>query len=276
MKTPITYYGGKQNMLKHIMPLIPAHTIYCESFAGGAAVFFEKQPSQMDVINDLNGELINFYRTIVCNYEELKREINRTLHSRTQHESAWFIYNHPDDFTNIQRAWSVFVLSKLGFAGQFSNSFGFDKSEGRQARKVDFAKEAFTVELRKRLEIATIENDDAFRVITRYDPPETFHFIDPPYVGSDMGHYTGMFDDADLERLLQLCVTLQGKFMLTMYPNDNIQLYAEQNGWVIHSVERQISACKENRRKQEEWIVCNYPEPARQSEFNLFAGLNCV
>ncbi|HBX45570.1 MAG TPA: methyltransferase, partial [Porphyromonadaceae bacterium] len=169
MKTPITYYGGKQNMLKHIMPLIPAHTIYCESFAGGAAVFFEKQPSQMDVINDLNGELINFYRTIVCNYEELKREINRTLHSRTQHESAWFIYNHPDDFTNIQRAWSVFVLSKLGFAGQFSNSFGFDKSEGRQARKVDFAKEAFTVELRKRLEIATIENDDAFRVITRYD-----------------------------------------------------------------------------------------------------------
>jgi DNA adenine methylase len=99
----------------------------------------------MDVINDLNGELINFYRTIVSDYNSLKAEINRTLHSRTQHESAWFIYNHPDDFTNIQRAWAVWVLSKLGFAGQLSNSFGFDKSEGRHPRKIEFAKEAFTV-----------------------------------------------------------------------------------------------------------------------------------
>ncbi len=90
MRTPITYYGGKQTMLKHIMPLIPKHEIYVESFAGGAAVFFAKQPSQMDVINDLNGELINFYHTVVSNFDELKREVDRTLHSRTQHETAWF------------------------------------------------------------------------------------------------------------------------------------------------------------------------------------------
>lgn len=79
MRTPITYYGGKQTMLKHIMPLLPKHDIYVESFAGGAALFFAKQPSKMDVINDLNGELINFYRTIVSSYDELKAEIERTL-----------------------------------------------------------------------------------------------------------------------------------------------------------------------------------------------------
>lgn len=271
MRTPITYYGGKQTMLKHIMPLIPKHEIYVESFAGGAAVFFAKQPSAMDVINDLNGELINFYRTVVSNFDELKREVDRTLHSRTQHETAWFIYNHPDDFTNVQRAWAVWVLSKMGFAGQLSNSFGFDKSEGRHPRKVAFAKEAFTIELRKRLEIATIESDDAFKVIARYDTPETFHFIDPPYVGSDMGHYSEMFDDADLERLLQLCETIMGKFMLTMYPNDVIRGYADRSGWIIHALDRQVSACKaESRRRQEEWMVCNYLPPREQKELNLW------
>lgn len=272
MRTPITYYGGKQTMLKHIMPLIPKHEIYVESFAGGAAVFFAKQPSRMDVINDLNGELINFYRTVVRNFDELKREVDRTLHSRTQHETAWFVYNHPDDFTNVQRAWAVWVLSKMGFAGQLSNSFGFDKSEGRHPRKVHFAKEAFTVELRKRLEIATIESDDAFKVIARYDTPDTFHFIDPPYVGSDMGHYSEMFDDADLERLLQLCETLTGKFMLTMFPHKVIRSYSEKNGWLINSVERTISAAKNDRRKQEEWMICNYEPPVEQGALNLFAA----
>lgn len=271
MKTPITYYGGKQTMLKHIMPLVPKHDIYVESFAGGAAVFFAKQPSRMDVINDLNGELINFYRTIVNNYDALKSEIERTLHSRTHHESAWFIYNHPDDFTNVQRAWAVWTLSKMGFAGQLSNSFGFDKSEGRHPRRVNCAKDAFTVELKKRLEITTIEQDDAFKVISRYDTHQTFHFIDPPYVGSDMGHYSNMFDDADLERLLQLCRTLTGKFMLTMYPNDVIRSYSDKNNWIIHAVDRQVSACKtENRRRQEEWMVCNYVPPMEQSSLNLF------
>jgi DNA adenine methylase len=80
-----------------------------------------------------------------------------------------------------------------------------------------------------------------------------------------------MFDDADLERLLQLCITLRGKFMLTMYPNETIRSYAYEHGWVIHSVDRQISAClAESRRKQEEWMVCNYEQPTQQT-LNLFA-----
>jgi DNA adenine methylase len=129
MKTPITYYGGKQNMLKHIRKHVPLHELYCEPFAGGAAVFFDKEPAKVNVINDLNGELINFYRTVVTNMQELKIEVEKTLHCRNQHEHAWHIYNNSDYFTNVQRAWAVFMLSKMGFAGQLSSSFGFDKSE---------------------------------------------------------------------------------------------------------------------------------------------------
>ena len=260
MKTPITYYGGKQTMLKHIRPLIPAHTLYCEPFAGGAAVFFDKEPAQLNIINDLNGELINFYRIVASKPDEFRSEVLQSLHSRGQHEHAWYIYNHPVFFTEVQRAWSVWVLSKMGFAGQISNSFGFDKSIARHPKKIINAKVAICDELVSLLEHATIECDDAFKVIRRYDTPDAFFFIDPPYVGSDMGHYSGMFNEQNLTDLLLLCESLQGKFMLTMYPNDVVKGFSDKNGWVIHAVERQISACTaKHRRRQEEWMVCNYP-----------------
>jgi DNA adenine methylase len=259
IKTPITYYGGKQGMLKHIRPLIPPHDLYCEPFAGGAAVFFDKEPVKVNVINDLNGELINFYKTIVSDIEGLKIEIQKTLHCRSQHQHAWYIYNNPDYFNVTQRAWAVFILSKLGFSGQLSSSFGFDKANALHPRKIRFAKDIFTEELKTLLEHSTIECDDAFTIIRRYDCDDAFHFIDPPYVGSNMGHYSGMFNEQSLIELLELLVDLNGKFMLTMYPNQTIGRYADRNGWVIHRIERNISACRASaRRKQEEWIVCNY------------------
>ena len=79
LKTPITYYRGKQKMLKHILPLVPKHNLYTEVFAGGAALFFAKEPSNVEVINDLNGELINFYQTTVNQFEELKKQIEKTF-----------------------------------------------------------------------------------------------------------------------------------------------------------------------------------------------------
>lgn len=258
-KTPITYYGGKQNMLKHILPLIPEHNIYTECFAGGAAVFFAKKRASVEVINDLNGELINFYRVTVERFDELKAKIELLLHSRAAHQHAWYVYSHPQFFRKVDRAWAVFTLSKMGFAGQLSSSFGFDKSEGRHPKKVFYAKSNFDLGLRERLECATIEQDNAFKVIARYDMPDAFHFIDPPYVGSNMGHYSNMFNEQNLSELLELCTGLKGKFMLTMYPNDLIAAAAKKHKWTIHEVDRQVSACKvEARRRQIEWIVCNY------------------
>lgn len=61
LKTPITYYGGKQKLVSTILPLIPAHELYAEPFVGGGAIFWAKEPSNVEVINDTNRELINFY-----------------------------------------------------------------------------------------------------------------------------------------------------------------------------------------------------------------------
>ena len=81
MRTPISYYGGKQTMLKHILPLIPSHKIYTEAFCGGAAVLFAKRPSEAEIINDINMELTNFYWCMQVYYSDLKHEINKTLHT---------------------------------------------------------------------------------------------------------------------------------------------------------------------------------------------------
>ena len=259
MKTPITYYGGKQTMLKHILPLIPPHNLYTEAFAGGAAVFFAKEPAKLEVINDLNGEIINFYRTIVSNFEGVKALMEQTLHSRGLHEHARYVYSNPAFFSKEERAWAFWALSKLSFAGIIGGALGFDKTEPRHPKKLFFAKENFSEGLKTRLERTTIECDCAFKVIKRYDTPEAWHFVDPPYVGSNMGHYSGMFNEQNLRELLDLLASLQGKFMLTMYPHDLISEYVSRHGWHIHAVQRQVTACNaKNRRRQEEWMVVNY------------------
>ena len=107
MRTPITYYGGKQTLLKHILPLIPKHTIYTEAFCGGAAVFFAKKPAEAEVINDINQDLVNFYNTLQCDYAALKAKIDTTLHSRDMHTHAAHILSYPAFFTHVDRAWAV-------------------------------------------------------------------------------------------------------------------------------------------------------------------------
>lgn len=260
MKTPISYYGGKQTMLKHIMPLIPKHKLYTEAFCGGAAVLFAKCPAEGEVINDLNGDLVNFYWIAKVYYSELKEEIDKTLHSRDMHAHAAHILNYHQFFTPAQRAWAVWALCKMSFASMLDGSFGYNFSGG-MPQKISNAKDEFTEQLNCRLEHVTIENRDALEVISCYDSCNTFHFVDPPYVNSDCGHYEGSFNERNMEDLLKLLENIKGKFMLTMFPLSMIEAYAEKNGWIIHRIERTISASKTNRRKQEEWMVCNYEAP---------------
>lgn len=257
MKTPISYYGGKQTMLKHITPLIPSHKLYTESFCGGAAVLFAKRIADAEIINDLNMDLTTFYWIAKINYEELKTEIDKTLHSRDMHTHAVHILNYPHFFTPAQRAWAVWVLCKISFASMIDGTFGYSFG-GEMPKKLTNAKDDFTKYLCSRLEYVTIENRDALEVIACYDSFDTFHFIDPPYINSDCGHYEGCFNEQNMEELLKLLETIKGKFMLTMFPLEMIEEYANKNKWVIHRVERTISASKINRRKQEEWIICNY------------------
>src|SRR5690606_36378661 len=111
MKGPIPYYGGKATLASKIVQLIPDdHVLYAEPFFGGGAVFFEKKPSAVEVINDTNRELINFYRVCQLDFVSLAKEVRISLHSRSSHADASVIYNSPNLFNEVKRAWAVWVL----------------------------------------------------------------------------------------------------------------------------------------------------------------------
>ena len=82
--------------------------------------------------------------------------------------------------------------------------------------------------------------------------------MDPPYVGTDCGHYNDCFNEEDFANLLKVLSEVKGKFMLTMFPHPLIKEYIERFGWTLHTLERTITASKTSRRRQEEWIVTNY------------------
>ena len=136
MKSAITYYGGKQKLVSTILPMFPEHLLYNEPFAGGAALLFAKEPSEVEVINDTNKELINFYKVIQQDFVSLQTKINITLHSRRLHKDASVIYNNPHLFDDLQRAWAVWVLASQSFASIIDGSWGYDKGKNTTTKKI--------------------------------------------------------------------------------------------------------------------------------------------
>lgn len=119
----IPWIGGKRRLSKHILPLIPEHTCYVEPFAGAAAILFLKQPSKVEVINDINLDLITLYRVVQNHLEEFVRQFKWSLTSRQIYE--WLQITPPETLTDIQRSVRFFYLQKLSFGGKVSGqTFG--------------------------------------------------------------------------------------------------------------------------------------------------------
>lgn len=260
MKTPITYYGGKQKLAPVIIELIPPHTLYAEPFSGGAAVFFAKKPSEVEILNDTNGELINFYRIIKTRFSELETEIRNTLHSRKLHQHAWVIYSNPELFDPVKRAWAVWVLSSQGFAGKLDNVWGYDIETDSTSRKIYFNKTDFTEMYSRRLEKVQLENADALYLIRSRDSPDSFFYCDPPYFNSNMGHYKG-YTKKDFEELLELLSGIKGKFLLSSYPSVLLGDFIQTNRWSTIQFEQVVSVNVKvkNDKKKIEVLTANYP-----------------
>jgi DNA adenine methylase len=260
MKPPLSYYGGKQNMLCHILPLIPEHKAYTEAFAGGAALYFAKPPSEVEIINDTNGELVNFYWCLQNRFELLRAKVLATLHSRKQHGFAAHVYAHPQYFSRVRRAWAVWMLSMTGFSSRLDAVYGYGKKDNSVSKKVLNRKRLFTDEIRQRIELAQIECTDALRVISSRDTLDTFHYVDPPYFNSDCGHYGG-YMQGDFERLLQLLGRVRGKFLLSSYDSDVLATAVAAHGWQQRRIEQTLAVDGRHMRKgrtKVEVLTANY------------------
>lgn len=258
MKTPLTYYGGKQQLSARIVAMIPEHRIYVEPFVGGGAVFFAKPASPVEVINDINAELANFYSYVQRDFGLLEQEIRISLHSRDLHRRAQVIYSNPDMFDPLKRAWAVWVLANMSFGAKLDGSFGYDRS-GTTSKKIAAKRDSFTEEMAIRLQRVQIECADALRIIRSRDTPETFVYADPPYVGTDQGHYDG-YTEEDFESLLSCLAGLEGKFLLSSYPSKLLARYKQEHSW--HSTEidmaLSMSAHSTKPRRKIELLTSNY------------------
>jgi DNA adenine methylase len=143
MKTPISYYNGKQTLAKVILRLMPPHRLYGEPFLRGAAVLFAKEPSKVEIINDVNGELVNFYQVVKRDFATLEKEVSLSLHSHRQHNHAWVIYKNPDLFDPVKRAWAIWVLANSSYGCKLDGSFGYDRN-GCSSKKLDNKQMEFT------------------------------------------------------------------------------------------------------------------------------------
>ena len=259
MKTPLTYYGGKQQLASKIVSLIPEHRIYCEPFIGGAAVFFAKPKSQSEIINDINSEIVNFYEVLQRDFTALQSEVSISLHSRKLHKHAQVIYDNPEMFDRIKRAWAIWMLANGSFGCNLTAGFGYDK-KGTSTKTLANKRNSFTEELSIRIQDVQIECCDALKIIRSRDCKDTFFYLDPPYVGADQGHYDG-YSQEDFNALLEELVNIEGRFLLSSYRNNTLSDFVEKIGWfqVELKMAKAMTAQTGKTLSKIEVITTNYP-----------------
>lgn len=271
MKQPFTYYGGKQKLLPELLKLIPAHTQYVECFSGGATLFWGKQPSENEVLNDIDGRITNFYWQLQTNFEELQNLIRATLHSEILYKESKVVLEDANE-TPVRRAWALWVQTSMTFSSMIHGGFAFgttgcgDTTANRRDR--------FEVHLSHRLQKVEIFSRTATDLIKLKDTPSTFFYCDPPYVSSQQGHYEG-YTEADFINLLNALQNIQGKFLLSSYPEKILLQYredmgvdkmGEERGWRWKDMESRVfvTGKREGDKKKIECLTWNFEEPSQQ------------
>lgn len=207
----VPWIGGKRRLAKHIIPMFPEHTCYVEPFAGGAALYFLKPPAKVEILNDINGELVNLYRVVQHHLEEFVRQFKWALVSRQTF--LWHKDTRPELLTDIQRAARFFYLQKLAFGGKVSGqNFGTAQSSPPKLNLLRIEEDLSTAHLR--LSRTTIEHLPWLDCLQRYDRPDTLTYMDPPYWGTE--GYGVDFGLEQYDRMAQAAREAQGKVIISV------------------------------------------------------------
>lgn len=256
MKTPISYYGGKQLMASRIISLFPEHNLYCEPFFGGGAVFFTKQRSNVEVINDKDVRVVNFYRICVSHFDLLKRLIDETPHSRKVHDESAHVLKNPALYSLLKQAWAFWLQTNCSFGSCLFSGFAYARKKNSSEKKLMNKKKSFSIQYKERLDCVQIECHDAIHVIKTRDTENSFFYCDPPYFNANMGHYGG-YTEKDFEDLLVCLGSIKGKFLLSSYDSDILQKYIKKFKWDCLKLE--LTLCMSNSGKTKvEVLTSNY------------------
>lgn len=226
----LRYYGGKWKLAPWIISHFPAHECYVEPFGGAASVLLRKPPAAVEVWNDLDGEVVNFFEVLRGHTDAFMHLVDLTPYSRAEYEQSFDEVDDP-----VERARRFYVRSWQGFGAHtgWRGSWRVVRDNKRGRSPVDDwnnVEHLWTVA--RRLKSVFIEQADAFEIIHRYDAPATLFYVDPPYLPetrSKKHRYPFELDEAQHAQLAAALHEAAGMVVLSGYPSASYgELYA---GW---------------------------------------------
>ncbi len=250
----IRWYGGKFSHLAWLLPLLPPCHHFCEPFGGGASVLLNRDPSPVETYNDIDGDLVTFFRVLRDKPDQLIEKLVFTPFSREEFRKAYEMRGRAD-LPDIERARLFFVraeqvrigLAQTSTAGRWAwckltTRRGMSGSVSRWLNRID-ALWAVSERLRR----VQIENRDAIEVIQQYQSPDTLFYLDPPYPHESRGDihsYAYEMTEKDHKGLAEVLHSIQGKVAISGYRSplserlygDWTRIDAPQT--IIHSVKK--------------------------------------
>ena len=246
--------GGKSRLAREIIARIPGdHGCYVEPFAGAAWVLFRKQESAVEVINDINRDIVTLYRCLQWHLDEFVRYFKWVLVARDEFERLKAA--RPETLTDIQRAARFYYLMQAGFGGRIPNpSFGYAASCAPRLNLLRIEESLSAAHLR--LARTYVECLPYGEVIRRYDRPETFFYIDPPYWDCETQYGKGVFAREDFAALAAILGGIRGRFLLSL--NDRPEVREIFGRFAIESTRTMYSCSNRGNMAAREVFVRNY------------------
>lgn len=255
MVGPLSYLGGKNRIARKIISLIPEHNCYIEPFCGGAQVFFHKEPSNVEVLNDLDEDIFNFLRVCQLHHQELVRYLQFCIVSRKWFDL--FQVQAPKTLSDIQRAARFFYLQKNCYGGLVNRkNFTISVQDGsnynphRIPLVLHLAHERLL-----QVQLECLPYQDIFR---RYDRPDTFFYLDPPYFNRP--YYKFNFTEGNYIELAKLLGGLKGKFLLSL--NDEPKVREIFSAFETRCLSFSYSSQRKAGKVFKELLISNYSLPA--------------
>lgn len=263
------YPGSKVTIASWIIDHFPAHECYVEPFGGSGSIFMQKEQSAVEVFNDLDGEIVEFFEVLRDHGDELVDWLENVPYSREVFETwrdEYLVGEHPDDA--IERVGRLFALRYMAFGGNMQNSPTFKTQVAKGdsgVYNVDSFRRATENlhRVRDRFQQVIIECQDYTEIFDRYDRPETLFYLDPPYVDTPDGKYYRKGSQFDHGELLRRVDSLEG-YVIISYDQLPSQLPAEE--YNITARDRQWSI-NEDWVDGSEKLVMNY-DPDNVPEFS--------
>lgn len=222
IRSPIPWFGGKCRQAKRIITHFPAHHTYVEPYGGAASVLLAKPPSPVEVYNDLDSGLVNFFR--VLRDEQLLGELVRRLDLTPYSREEFVACRDGHGAGQVERAWRFFVVALQGFSAiAVGQVWAYARGMSRRGMSGRVSKWLSAIdrlpEVAARLRMVQIEHRPALDVIERFDTPDTLFYLDPPYVPATRrsGEYAHEMTEADHVELVAALLDIDGMAVLSGY-----------------------------------------------------------